>query len=173
MCYNSKHNVIYLCIRRKIISKLKKDYNPNGELRVYRLDEYGNEWFYYEDQETNLTLRAITIEEKDLEKVQQINTEFSKDVLKEEVSKIDRSKTTNCDYDMWIVENRVGKLIGAIDVYCDGLGILEVSYYFKNDTMLKSYETMLKKALNNLGRYMEIGIDHLTSKIIEPLYIAS
>lgn len=118
-------------------------------------------------------MRAITIEEKDLEKVQQINTELSKDVLKEEVSKIDRSKTTNCDYDIWIVENRVGKLIGAIDVYCDGLGILEVSYYFKNDTMLKSYETMLKKALNNLGRYMEIGIDHLTSKIIEPLYIAS
>ena len=155
------------------MSKLKKDYNPNGELQVYRLDEEGKEWFYYEDQETNLTLRAITIEEKDLEKVQQINTELSKDVLKEEVSKIDRSKTTNCDYDMWIVENRVGKLIGAIDVYCDGLGILEVSYYFKNDTMLKSYETMLKKALNNLGRYMEIGIDHLTSKIIEPLYIAS
>lgn len=131
------------------MSKLKKDYNPNGELRVYRLDEEGKEWFYYEDQETNLTLRAITIEEKDLEKVQQINTELSKDVLKEEVSKIDS------------------------DVYCDGLGILEVSYYFKNDTMLKSYETMLKKALNNLGRYMEIGIDHLTSKIIEPLYIAS
>ena len=155
------------------MSKLKKDYNPNGELQVYRLDEEGKEWFYYEDQETNLTLRAITIEEKDLEKVQQINTELSKDVLKEEVSKIDRSKTTNCDYDMWIVENRVGKLIGAIDVYCDGLGILEVSYYFKNDTMLKSYETMLKKALNNLGRYMEIGIDHRTIKIIEPLYIAS
>ena len=155
------------------MSKLKKDYNPNGELQVYRLDEEGKEWFYYEDQETNLTLRAITIEEKDLEKVQQINTELSKEVLKEEVSKIDRSKTTNCDYDIWIVENRVGKLIGAIDVYCDGLGILEVSYYFKNDTMLKSYETMLKKALNNLGKYMEIGIDHLTSKIIEPLYIVS
>lgn len=155
------------------MSKLKKDYNPNGELRVYRLDEEGKEWFYYEDQETNLTLRAITMEDKDIEKVQKIATELSKKVLKEEVSKIDRSKTTNCDYDMWIVENRVGKLIGAIDVYCDGLGILEVSYYFKNDTMLKSYETMLKKALNNLGRYMEIGIDHLTSKIIEPLYIVS
>lgn len=155
------------------MSKLKKDYNPNGELRVYRLDEEGKEWFYYEDQETNLTLRAITMEDKDIEKVQKIATELSKKVLKEEVSKIDRSKTTNCDYDMWIVENRVGKLIGAIDVYCDGLGILEVSYYFKNDAMLKSYETMLKKALNNLGRYMEIGIDHLTSKIIEPLYIVS
>ena len=155
------------------MSKLKKDYNPNGELRVYRLDKEGKEWFYYEDQETNLTLRAITMEDKDIEKVQKIATELSKKVLKEEVSKIDRSKTTNCDYDMWIVENRVGKLIGAIDVYCDGLGILEVSYYFKNDAMLKSYETMLKKALNNLGRYMEIGIDHLTSKIIEPLYIAS
>ncbi len=155
------------------MSKLKKDYNPNGELRVYRLDKEGKEWFYYEDQETNLTLRAITMEDKDIEKVQKIATELSKKVLKEEVSKIDRSKTTNCDYDMWIVENRVGKLIGAIDVYCDGLGILEVSYYFKNDAMLKSYETMLKKALNNLGRYMEIGIDHLTSKIIEPLYIVS
>lgn len=46
-------------------------------------------------------------------------------------------------------------------------------YRLDNDTMLKSYETMLKKALNNLGRYMEIGIDNLTSKIIEPLYIAS
>ena len=68
------------------MSKLKKDYNPNWELLVYRLDEEGKEWFYYEDQETNLTLRAITIEEKDLEKVQQINTELSKDVLKEEVS---------------------------------------------------------------------------------------
>lgn len=155
------------------MSKLKKDYNPNGELQVYRLDEEGKEWFYYEDQETNLTLRAITIEEKDLEKVQQINTELSKEVLKEEVSKIDRSKTTNCDYDIWIVENRVGKLIGAIDVSCNSVGVLEVSYYFKNDTMLKSYETMLKKALNNLGRYMEIGIDHRTIKIIEPLYIAS
>ena len=155
------------------MSKLKKDYNPNGELRVYRLDEEGKEWFYYEDPETNLTLRAITMEDKDIEKVQKIATELSKKVLKEEVSKIDRSKTTNCDYDMWIVENRVGKLIGAIDVSCNSVGVLEVSYYFKNDTMLKSYETMLKKALNNLGRYMEIGIDHRTIKIIEPLYIAS
>lgn len=153
------------------MSKLKKDYNPNGELRVYRLDEEGKEWFYYEDQETNLTLRAITMEDKDIEKVQKIATELSKKVLKEEVSKIDRSKTTNCDYDMWIVENRGGKLIGAIDVGCNSVGVLEVSYYFKNDTMHKSYELMLKKALNNLGRYMKIGIDHVTRMVIEPLHI--
>ena len=60
------------------MSKLKKDYNPNGELRVYRLDKEGKEWFYYEDQETNLTLRAITMEDKDIEKVQKIATELSK-----------------------------------------------------------------------------------------------
>ena len=111
------------------------------------------------------------MDEKDIEKVQKIAINVSKDTLKKEVARIDRSETTNSDHDIWIVENRVGKLIAAMDVYCDSLGILEVSYYFKNDTMLKSYETMLKKALNNLGRYMEIGIDHVTSAIIEPLYI--
>lgn len=151
--------------------KLKKDYNPDGELRVYRLDEEGREWFYYEDKETHLRLRAVTMEDKDIENVQKIAVKLSKEILKYEVARIDRSATTNCDHDMWLIENRVGKFIATADVYCDSLGILEISYYFKNDTMLKSYETMLKKALNNLGKYMRVGIDHVTSMVIEPIHV--
>ena len=152
------------------MKKLKKDYY-NEDLRVYKTDEEGNEWFFYKDKETNLILRAATETEADLKKILTVASFIEKDSLKREILSINRSPMTNSDHDIWIVENRVGKVIAGADVYYNTLGGMEISYYFKNDTMLISYEQMLKKALKNLGAFMQSqDIDHVTSKIIEKLY---
>ena len=141
----------------------------NQKKRLYTLDENGTQFFWYKDQDTNFIIGAAMPIDKDIRKLRMVANFLREKDLKKLIVDIDRGD--NQDHDLWIGESRVGKVIAAIDVSYNSACAIEVSYYFKNDTMQKSYEQMLRRSLYNLGKdEMKSSVYHLTSAVIDPIY---
>lgn len=72
-------------------TKFKKSYLDDGRERNFLVDEKGVEWFYYNDPQTKLIVRALTLEKKDVEEFKTLFKESDSTQLKQEILRIDRT----------------------------------------------------------------------------------
>ena len=152
---------------------LKKDYLENGQERVYRLDEDGKEWFYYVDNRTKFTVRAVTTSEEDINELFRISKVLDVEYFKEAVLEIDRDGKANQTKDIWVVEDENGNPACAVDVCFRKTGEIEVSFSYKNAVFKKLYEKNVRKTLANLGEneFKCSIINRLTLRTQKSIYI--
>ncbi len=152
-------------------TNLKKDYLSNGQERIYRLDENGTEWLWYQDPKTKYIIRSATINEEDIQKLLRVSDQLDVEFFKKSVLQIDRGD--NQQRDMWIIENNQGDPVCAADVFYLSKGDIEVTYYFKNPVFKKLYEKEVKRTLYNLGEneFRTSIYSRISINAIKPIYI--
>ena len=130
-------------------TKFKKSYLDDGRERNFLVDEKGVEWFYYNDPQTKLIVRALTLEKKDVEEFKTLFKESDSTQLKQEILRIDR--TADQKKDIWIVEDKNGNPLCAMDVYFFSDEVIVV-YYYTNKVHQNSYEKSVNKVLSNVAK---------------------
>lgn len=130
-------------------TKLKKSYLDDGRERNFLVDEKGVEWFYYNDPQTKLIVRALTLEEQDIEEFRHLFVDSNIENLKKEILKINRKEDQNTD--IWIFEDEKKNPICATDVTFlpDEIRIV---YYYSNNMHQRAYEKNVNRTLSNIAK---------------------